>query len=89
MGHQFEIVGSTTCEYWRQSLADLDETSLRRGVLEAGKLEKGLTLGKFRNLCGVPVRTPYHTLYGAIEHKAMDGVELKSRIAKMREELGI
>ena len=89
MGHQFEIVGSTTCEYWRQSLADLDEESLRRGVLEAGKVEKGLTLGKFRKLCGKPVETPYHRLYKALPHKAMAGSEVKSRIAKMREELGI
>ena len=87
--HQWEEVGSSTCEYWRECCKDLGDEAVLFGAKQAEKFTGTLRMGDFRKLCGKPVRAPYHSEFKALPHKAMDGEELRARLAKMRDELGL
>ena len=82
-------IGSTDFKYWENSLFDYPESQLLQGLKAAENWTGFLTLGDFRKLCEKPIRTPYHNEFKALPHKSMDGDELKERLAKMREELGL
>ena len=82
-------IGSTDFKYWENSLFDYPEEQLLAGLKAAENWTGFLTLGDFRKLCEKPARAPYHSKFKALPVKAMDGKELKSRLSKMREELGL
>jgi hypothetical protein len=82
-------IGSTDFKYWENSLFDYSEDRLLTALKSAENWSGFLTLGDFRKLCEKPVVAPYHSQFKALPHKSMDKDELRARIAKMREEVGI
>ena len=82
-------IGSTDFKYWENSLFDYPEKQLLQGLKAAEDWSGFLTLGDFRKLCEKPARAPYHSKFKALPVKAIDGKELKSRLSKMRDKLGL
>ena len=82
-------IGSTDFKYWEASLFDYPQEQLLQGLKAAEDWSGFLTLGDFRKLCEKPSRAPYHSVFKALPHKAMDKDVFKAKLKKMREELGI
>jgi len=84
-----EIVNGTEYKYWRRQLADLTDQDLKTGFEGTDGFDGYLTWSAFRKLCSKPRQHASHQEFKALPNKPMDGDELRLRLAKMREELGL
>jgi len=74
---------------WANALVDISEENLIEGFRKAKDWTGYMQMGDLRNMCRKPSGNASYRPYKALENKAMDKDELKSRIAKMREDLKI
>ena len=72
---------------WANGLADLGERELIEGFRSAKDFKGYLTMGDFRGMCKAPKGHASFKPYVALPNIPIPKEELKSRIAKMREEL--
>ena len=88
----WDELDSTTSDYWRVSLDGYSQKDLDRGCEGAdnwtGK-KADFGMGTFKRFCRKPHSNGSYKIYERLPHKGMPKGELKKRIAKMREELGL
>lgn len=82
-----EPIGSVMFDDWSKALASISEISLARGIELSSKFTGFLKIGDFREMC--KGQDACHKQYIALPHKHMEKDEIKSRLKKMRAELGI
>ena len=83
-------VGGTDYKYWQHQLRNLTDEQLQAGLRATENFEGYMTWSSFRNLCLDASRVvASHRPYQAIPQKYLEATELRSRIKKMREEVGI
>ena len=88
----WEELDSTTSEYWRIGLDGYSYDDLMRGCEGADNWTKSKAdfgLGAFKFLCRKPHSNASYKPFKALPVKAMGGDELKSRLSKLRDELGL
>ena len=74
---------------WANALADLSMNELAAGINKAKDYSGYLTLGDFRKMCRLPKGNASYRPYRALPILPLEKEELKSRIAKMREDLNV
>lgn len=82
-------IGSTDYEYWQASLSDIDDENLEAGLVKARNWTGFLTLGDFRGLCKKDRTHASYKEHKRIKHQSLPKDELRGRLSKMREELGL
>lgn len=83
-----EHVGGTEFKYWQQVLKDLTDEELINGLKGTAEFRGYLTWGEFKKLCLDKPEKPIE-YYQPLPRPKLPPEEIKERMRKLREELGL